>query len=78
MSDLVALNSSGKGGKAMKITCICCAGEVNLDHKVFENYDGPVKCFRCGAIMDVRTEAGTVCSLVPSPSEEEQPTRKVG
>jgi hypothetical protein len=62
----------------MKITCLCCACEVNLDHKIFENYAGPVKCFRCGAMMDVQTEEGAVSSLVLAPSEDEPPVRKVG
>ena len=60
----------------MKITCVCCAREINLDHKVFENYAGPIKCFRCGSLMQVRTEEGSVSSLVLSPHEDEQPARK--
>ena len=37
----------------MKMTCIVCGREVNLDHVIFENYQGPVKCFSCGAMMEV-------------------------
>jgi hypothetical protein len=60
----------------MKITCVCCANEVNLDHKVFENYAGPVKCFRCGTMMEIKTENGALCSMVPPPPEKPTSSRK--
>ena len=44
----------------MRMTCIACGTEVNLDHVVFENYNGPVKCFSCGSLMEVRTAQGVV------------------
>lgn len=44
----------------MKIDCPSCGSEVNLDHKVFEDYDGPIKCFCCGTMMEVRTESGII------------------
>jgi ribosomal protein S27E len=66
-----------KEGKEMKITCVRCAHEINLDHKVFENYAGPIKCFRCGTMMDVRTEGGTLSSLGLSPSERARSEKKV-
>jgi hypothetical protein len=31
----------------MKIKCICCGKDVNLDRRVFEDYEGPVRCFSC-------------------------------
>ena len=70
-------NVKEKEGKAMKITCVCCAREINLDHKVFENYAGPIKCFRCGSLMQVRTEEGNLSSLVLAPSEEPRPEKEV-
>jgi uncharacterized Zn finger protein len=42
----------------MKLTCIACGREVNLDHEVFQNYEGPVKCFFCGTMMEVKTTQG--------------------
>lgn len=54
----------------MKITCLCCTREINLDHEVFENYFGPVKCFRCSAILELKTQDGDVCSLAILPSQE--------
>ena len=47
----------------MKIECISCGREVNLDHKVFEDYVGPVKCFGCSAVMEIKTIRGFVDSL---------------
>ena len=72
-----ARNITEKEAKAMKIKCACCAREINLDHKVFENYDGPIKCFRCGSLMQVRTEEGNLSSLALSPSEEPLSQKKV-
>lgn len=44
----------------MKIDCPSCGSEVSLEHKVFEDYDGPVKCFCCGTIMEIRTTGGII------------------
>jgi len=49
----------------MKMTCIVCGREVNLDHVIFENYQGPVKCFSCGAMMEVKTGQGMVATVTP-------------
>jgi len=49
----------------MNVTCIACSSDVNLDHVVFENYEGPVKCFSCGAMMEVRTVGGVLNSVAP-------------
>jgi ribosomal protein S27E len=47
----------------MKINCISCEREVNLDHKVFKNYEGPVKCFSCGAMLEIQTSRGVLGSI---------------
>jgi len=31
----------GKGEKSMRVKCISCGQELNLDHWVFEDYSGP-------------------------------------
>lgn len=49
----------------MNVTCIACSRDVNLDHVVFENYEGPVKCFSCGAMMEVRTVGGVLDCVAP-------------
>jgi DNA-directed RNA polymerase subunit N (RpoN/RPB10) len=49
----------------MKIRCISCGRDVNLDHEVFENYEGPVKCFSCSTMMEMKTIRGFVDSISP-------------
>ena len=48
----------------MMVSCINCSREVNLDHVIFDNYEGPVKCFSCGTMMEIRTAKGTVDNVV--------------
>jgi hypothetical protein len=55
--------AKGERGAKMKIKCICCGREVNLDHRVFEDYEGPVKCFSCSTMMEMKTIRGFVDSL---------------
>ena len=47
----------------MRIQCTGCESEVNLDHEVFKDYEGPVKCFCCGAIMDIKITGGILDSI---------------
>lgn len=49
----------------MKVNCLSCGYEINLDHKIFDDYSGSIKCFSCGAMMAVITEQGAMCSLMP-------------
>ena len=43
----------------MKVNCLSCGYSVNLDD-AYGDYEGPVKCFVCGAILQVRTEQGNI------------------
>ena len=59
----------------MKINCLCCGHKVDLDD-AYDDYEGPVKCFVCSAILEIRTEHGTIkavkfVNIVPRPSAEE-------
>ena len=38
----------------MDIKCLTCGCGINLDHVVFENYTGTVKCFSCSSMMEVK------------------------
>lgn len=49
----------------MKVNCTSCGHEVNLDHTGFEDYKGPVKCFCCGAMMEIKIAEGFVYSINP-------------
>jgi transcription initiation factor IIE alpha subunit len=43
----------------MKINCLCCGHKVDLDD-AYDDYEGQVKCFACGAILEIKTEQGGV------------------
>lgn len=49
----------------MKVNCISCGYEVNLDYTGFEDYVGPVKCFCCGEMLEVKIASGFVYSINP-------------
>ena len=59
----------------MKINCLSCGHKVDLDH-AYDDFDGQIKCFVCGAILEIRAEQGELKSvnfvkIVPRPSAEE-------
>jgi hypothetical protein len=56
----------------MKVDCISCGYEVNLEHTGFEDYTGPVKCFCCGAMMEIKIAEGFVYSVNPLAILEDQ------
>lgn len=39
----------------MRINCLGCGYKLDLD-EAYDDYDGPVKCFACEAILEIRTE----------------------
>ena len=43
----------------MKINCLACGLRVDLDD-AYDDYEGQVKCFACGAILAIKTEEGNV------------------
>jgi hypothetical protein len=49
----------------MKVNCTSCGYEINLGHRGFEDYIGPVKCFCCGSMMEVKMIEGFVYSVNP-------------
>jgi len=50
----------------MRVKCISCGHELNLDHSIFDDYQGPVKCFYCSGMMEMKTVQGKVYSINPS------------
>jgi uncharacterized Zn finger protein len=64
----------------MRINCNICGYELNLDHKVFQNYEGPIKCFYCGNVMLIKTSRGIVDSIESSsvlpPNSPERAVRR--
>jgi hypothetical protein len=49
----------------MKVRCISCEHELNFYHRVFDDYEGPVKCFSCSRMMEVKTVQGIAYSKYP-------------
>ena len=59
----------------MKINCVSCGQKVDLAG-AYDDYEGQVKCFACGAILEIKTQEGNVravkfVKVVPRPSVEE-------
>jgi DNA-directed RNA polymerase subunit N (RpoN/RPB10) len=59
----------------MKVNCLCCGHAVDL-RDAYDEYDGQVKCFACGALLAIRTHEGQVkwVELVGSPNSHTSPT----
>jgi hypothetical protein len=43
----------------MKLNCLSCGHSLDL-HRDYDDYEGLVKCFVCGALLTIRTEDGHV------------------
>jgi len=59
----------------MKINCLSCGHKVDLAD-AYDDYEGQVKCFACGAILEIKAQEGNVravkfVKVVPRPSVEE-------
>jgi DNA-directed RNA polymerase subunit N (RpoN/RPB10) len=70
-----------KGESKVKINCLGCGYKVDLSG-AYDNYEGPIKCFACGAVMEIATQHGNLravvpVTLLPLPSAEEilEPSR---
>jgi uncharacterized Zn finger protein len=46
----------------MKVNCLSCGHNVNLD-EVYDDYKGQVKCFACGALLEIKTHLGQLTSV---------------
>ena len=47
----------------MKVNCLFCGNQIFLNHKIFFNDEGAVKCFCCGATVDIETAGKTLSVL---------------
>ena len=58
----------------MKINCLACGHKFELD-EAYDDYEGQVKCFICGALLEIKAEEGSLKSLkflnMARPSVEE-------
>ena len=64
----------------MRINCLSCGFKVELDD-VYDDYEGEIKCFACGASLDLFTVDGNIRSLKLAPGSgalaAEHPARVV-
>jgi len=44
----------------MKIKCLSCRQEINLDHQAFSNFRGSLKCLNCRGVMEIQTMRGVL------------------
>jgi hypothetical protein len=44
----------------MEIKCPICGRRINLEHLIFENYFGTVKCFSCISMLEVKIRDGVL------------------
>ncbi len=47
----------------MKINCLSCGHNIELDEAYADHYEGEIKCFGCNAILEIRTEQSAVRSV---------------
>lgn len=57
---------------SIKINCLSCGHKVDLDD-AYDDYDGPVMCYACGAMLTVKLSEGSIRSVMVS---ERAPTGK--
>ncbi|MFZ0889051.1 MAG: hypothetical protein WA005_11405 [Candidatus Binataceae bacterium] len=55
----------------MKINCLSCGHNIDLDEAYADHYEGQIKCFGCNASLEIRTEQSAVrgVRLAGSPAE---------
>ncbi|MDP8229338.1 MAG: hypothetical protein P9M15_07795 [Candidatus Electryoneaceae bacterium] len=46
----------------MKINCLKCGHKVELDD-AYDDYEGQVKCWICGTLLEIRTKEGRLESV---------------
>ena len=60
----------------MKINCLSCGHKVDIGD-AYDDYEGQIKCYVCGAILEIKTEEGNLKSvrlsdnILPQPSGKE-------
>jgi uncharacterized Zn finger protein (UPF0148 family) len=44
----------------MKLNCLSCGHNFDIDQMYADRYDGEVKCWICGAMHELQTEHGSI------------------
>jgi DNA-directed RNA polymerase subunit RPC12/RpoP len=43
----------------MNINCLACGHKFELD-EAYDDYEGPVRCWVCGALLDIKAQDGSL------------------
>jgi hypothetical protein len=46
--------------RTMKMKCLSCGREMNVDHQAFSNFRGSLKCLNCRGVMEIQTMRGVL------------------
>ena len=49
----------------MKINCLSCGHKVDIGD-AYDDYEGQIKCYVCGAILEIKTEEANLKSVMLS------------
>lgn len=65
----------------MKINCIACGHNFDVD-EAYDDYEGPVRCWVCGTLLDIKTEEGHIRRLrmgssLPMEKDKGEPVKEV-
>jgi hypothetical protein len=55
----------------MKLNCLSCGHSLDL-HGDYDDYEGLVKCFVCGALLLIRSEEGNVKRVAFAPRSPQE------
>ena len=44
----------------MKIDCLSCGQEMNMDYPAFSNFRGSLRCVNCRGVMEIQTMTGVL------------------
>jgi hypothetical protein len=64
--------------RAMKIQCLSCGQEMDMDHQAFSNFRGSLKCLNCRGVMEIQTMRGVLIWGYPLSDENPDFTGRTG
>lgn len=59
----------------MRLNCAACGNMITIDDRAYEDFEGPIKCNACAAILKVSIKDGKLKTMefvrIARPSREE-------
>lgn len=46
----------------MQVNCLCCGHKLGLD-VAYDDYEGQVRCYVCGGLLEIKTKEGNLKSV---------------